>query len=597
TTGQHTQLNGTVIASTATADKNRLDTGTLGFSDIENRADFKTEHQSAGLSTGGSVAGNFLGNMANNLLVGANHEGHADSTTQSAVSAGNITIRDTQSQKQDVADLKRDAAHANQTLSPIFDREKEQQRLQQAQLIGEIGNQVADIARTEGQIAGEKAKRDPAALNQARAELEAAGKPFTEQDVAQRAYNNGMAASGFGTGGKYQQAIQAATAAVQGLAGGNLSAALAGGAAPYLAEVVKTMTTDPVTGEVNKAANVTAHAVVNAALAVAQGNNALAGAAGAATGEMVGMIATQMYDKPVSELSETEKQTVSTLATVAAGLAGGLVGDSGASAVAGALSGKTTVENNYLSSKQIDAWSAEMKSCQAKGGDCGGIIKKYEELSTAQQKQLISDCAASPATCQQKYGDVLTDSLAVKQAIDRALGEDIPIKMVYDLTATFAQQMQAEGVVATNKVSEALQEEYGLDEVQAGIVASAAASAFGGISKVKGNSQPKIEQILKPEKNWETARNKALDLVGNLGADSKPVIGRLEVSAGNGKVIGRQSSDGKVGWRVDYDPEKGTHINIWDYSQGKGPGKAVKQVIPFEGNEKSFETILKQLNR
>ncbi|HAI0051632.1 TPA: filamentous hemagglutinin N-terminal domain-containing protein [Escherichia coli] len=590
TTGQHTQLNGAVIASTATADKNRLDTGTLGFSDIENRADFKTEHQSAGLSTGGSVAGNFLVNMANNLLVGANHEGHADSTTQSAVSAGNITIRDTQSQKQDVADLNRDAAHANQTLSPIFDREKEQQRLQQAQLIGEIGNQVADIARTEGQIAGEKAKRDPAALNQARAELEAAGKPFTEQDVAQRAYNNGMAASGFGTGGKYQQAIQAATAAVQGLAGGNLSAALAGGAAPYIAEIIKQTTPDG-------AGRVAAHAVVNAALSLAQGKNALAGAAGAATGEVVGMIATQMYGKPVSELSETEKQTVSTLATVAAGLAGGLVGDSGASAVAGAQSGKTTVENNYLSSKQIDAWSAEMKSCQAKGGDCGGIIKKYEELSTAQQKQLISDCAASPATCQQKYGDVLTDSLAVKQAIDRALGEDIPIKMVYDLTATFAQQMQAEGVVATNKVSEALQEEYGLDEVQAGIVASAAASAFGGISKVKGNSQPKIEQILKPEKNWETARNKALDLVGNLGADSKPVIGRLEVSAGNGKVIGRQSSDGKVGWRVDYDPEKGTHINIWDYSQGKGPGKAVKQVIPFEGNEKSFETILKQLNR
>ncbi|EPW0800388.1 hemagglutinin repeat-containing protein, partial [Escherichia coli] len=341
TTGQHTQLNGAVIASTATADKNRLDTGTQGFSDLENRADFKTEHQSAGLSTGGSVAGNFLGNMANNLLVGANHEGHADSTTQSAVSAGNITIRDTKSQKQDVADLNRDAAHANQTLSPIFDREKEQQRLQMAQLIGEIGNQVADIARTEGQIAGEKAKRDPAALNQAREELEAAGKPFTEQDVAQRAYNNGMAASGFGTGGKYQQAIQAATA-VQGLAGGNLSAALAGGAAPYIAEIIKQTTPDG-------AGRVAAHAVVNAALSLAQGKNALAGAAGAATGEVVGMIATQMYGKPVSELSETEKQTVSTLATVAAGLAGGLVGDSGASAVAGAQSGKTTVENNALS--------------------------------------------------------------------------------------------------------------------------------------------------------------------------------------------------------------------------------------------------------
>ncbi|EJB3067515.1 hemagglutinin repeat-containing protein, partial [Escherichia coli] len=372
TTGQHTQLNGAVIASTATADKNRLDTGTLGFSDTENRADFKTEHQSAGLSTGGSVAGNFLGNMANNLLVGANHEGHADSTTQSAVSAGNITIRDTHSQKQDVADLNRDAAHANQTLSPIFDREKEQQRLQQAQLIGEIGNQVADIARTEGQIAGEKAKRDPAALNQARAELEAAGKPYTEQDVAQRAYNNGMAASGFGTGGKYQQAIQAATAAVQGLAGGNLSAALAGGAAPYIAEIIKQTTPDG-------AGRVAAHAVVNAALSLAQGKNALAGAAGAATGEVVGMIATQMYDKSVSELSETEKQTVSTLATVAAGLAGGLVGDSGASAVAGAQSGKTTVENNALS----ELVPPRVQQDTSLAIDLGQKGQGYEEINNA----------------------------------------------------------------------------------------------------------------------------------------------------------------------------------------------------------------------
>ncbi|HFO8411656.1 TPA: hypothetical protein ACHOQR_003933 [Escherichia coli] len=67
---------------------------------------------------------------------------------------------------------------------------------------------------------------------------------------------------------------------------------MAGGAAPYIAEIIKQTTPDG-------AGRVAAHAVVNAALAVAQGNNALAGAAGAATGEMVGMIATQMYGKPV----------------------------------------------------------------------------------------------------------------------------------------------------------------------------------------------------------------------------------------------------------------------------------------------------------
>lgn len=44
-----------MIDSTATADKNRFDTNTLGFSNIENHAYYKTEHQSLGMSTGGSI--------------------------------------------------------------------------------------------------------------------------------------------------------------------------------------------------------------------------------------------------------------------------------------------------------------------------------------------------------------------------------------------------------------------------------------------------------------------------------------------------------------------------------------------------------------
>ena len=598
TVGKHTQLDGAVIASTGSADKNRLDTGTLGFGDIHNQADYKVEHQGGGISTGGSIGQQFAGNLANALIAGGGSSGHAEGTTQAAVSEGTITVRDTENQKQDVAGLSRDAEHANGSISPIFDKEKEQKRLQEVQLIGQIGNQAADIARTQGEING---------LNAGKKALAKEGIPEPDvnaSDEEKARYQTQLRNSAaykteqakYGTGSDIQRGIQAAVGALQGLAGGDIGAALAGASAPELANIIGHKVG---LDEDDIAAKAIAHAILGGAAAAMQGNNAAAGAAGAAAGELAAnaILKTMYPGKHVSELDESDRQLVSNLATIASGLAGNLAGGDSKSTTTGAQSGKNAVENNYLSSKQLDAWSAEMKSCQAKGGDCGGIIKKYEELSTAQQKQLISDCAASPATCQQKYGDVLTDSLAVKQAIDRALGEDIPIKMVYDLTATFAQQMQAEGVVATNKVSEALQKEYGLDEVQAGIVASAAASAFGGISKAKGNSQPKIEQILKPEKNWETARNKALDLVGNLGADSKPVIGRLEVSAGNGKVIGRQSSDGKVGWRVDYDPEKGTHINIWDYSQGKGPGKAVKQVIPFEGNEKSFETILKQLNR
>ncbi|WP_218966017.1 hypothetical protein, partial [Snodgrassella communis] len=124
-----------------------------------------------------------------------------------------------------------------------------------------------------------------------------------------------------------------------------------------------------------------------------------------------------------------------------------------------------------------------------------------------------------------------------------------------------------------------------------------AASVGKKVEKGVTGGGTKIEQILKRVNTWEQARNNALKLVGDLGPNSKPVIGRLELSSGYGKIVGRQSYDGKIGWRVDYDPEKGTHVNIWDFSKGKGPGKAIKQVIPFEGNEKTFQKILEQLNK
>ena len=397
TVGEHTQLNGAVIGSTATADKNRLDTGTIGFSDIENRADFEVEHQSVGMSTGGSIGSQFAGNMANGLLVGANRDGHDSSTTHAAVSDGTLIVRDQDRQVQDVNQLSRDVEHANQTLSPIFDKEKEQERLQQAQLIGEIGNQVADIARTEGSIratnaAKEKLKNVNAQdLQEAKAAWEKAnpGKTATLEDINsqiyQTAYNDALSASGFGTGGQYQQAIQAATAAVQGLAGSDLSAALAGGAAPYVAEVIGHYS------GLNDAGKVAAHAVVNAALAAAQGQDALAGAAGAATGELVGMIALEMYGKSADKLDETQKQTVSALATLAAGLSGGLVGDSSASAVAGAQVGKTTVENNLLGGSE-DAQAAwirqhgvDMATCSDNpgGAACQKAMKERDAVGLA----------------------------------------------------------------------------------------------------------------------------------------------------------------------------------------------------------------------
>lgn len=81
------------------------------------------------------------------MISAAGNSGHAEGTTQAAVADGTITIRDKAGQKQDVANLSRDTEHANGSISPIFDKEKEQNRLKAVGLISDIGGQAADIAR------------------------------------------------------------------------------------------------------------------------------------------------------------------------------------------------------------------------------------------------------------------------------------------------------------------------------------------------------------------------------------------------------------------------------------------------------------------
>ncbi|EEZ3910898.1 Contact-dependent inhibitor A, partial [Escherichia coli] len=343
TVGRHTQLDGAVIASTATPDKNHLDTGTLGFSDLHNEADYKVSHSGISLSGGGSFGDKFQGNMPGGMISAGGHSGHAEGTTQAAVAEGTITIRDRDNQKQNLANLSRDPVHANDSISPIFDKEKEQRRLQTVGLISDIGSQVADIARTQGELNALKAAQDkygpvPAdATEEQRQAYLAKLRDTPEYKKEQEKY---------GTGSDMQRGIQAATAALQGLAGGNMAGALAGASAPELAHLLKSTEKDP-------AVNAIAHAILGGAVAAMQGNNVAAGAAGAATGELAARAIAGMLYPGVkqSDLSEEQKQTISTLATVSAGLTGGLTGNSTASAAVGAQSGKNAVENNALGNK------------------------------------------------------------------------------------------------------------------------------------------------------------------------------------------------------------------------------------------------------
>ncbi|WP_241650137.1 hemagglutinin repeat-containing protein [Rosenbergiella collisarenosi] len=379
TVGQHTQLNGAVIGSTAAAQNNQLQTGTLGFTDIDNHAEYKVEHKSVGMSSGGDPTSQLLKSAANSLLLGAAGAGSADSVTHSAISQGTLVVRDVAEQSQSLSSLSRDVENAHQALSPIFDKEKEQNRLREAQLISSIGAQAANIAQTQGQLAAIKTATEKVAqLTPEQQETIKAQwlsqHPGQQPDertlvefITQQFYQQAMNDSGFGVGGSVQRAIQAVSAAVQGLAGGEFGGALAGAGAPYIANIIGQ-------SELDTNGKLLAHATVNAVLAAAQGNNALVGATAATSAELVGVIAAGAYGRDVNALTENEKQMVSIFATLAAGLAGGLVGGDMANAMAGAHTGKVTVENNLLggSEEAQAAWirqhGIDMASCADNSG-------------------------------------------------------------------------------------------------------------------------------------------------------------------------------------------------------------------------------------
>ncbi|WP_225622578.1 glycohydrolase toxin TNT-related protein [Dickeya fangzhongdai] len=378
TVGNHTQLDGGAIASTASAERNRLETGTLGFSNIDNRAEYSASHTGGGFSTSAPVGLQVLSNVGGLMLAGANQSGSSAGTTYAAVSDGTLVIRNPTGQQQDVSGLSRDTAGANSgALNPIFDKEKVESKLRQAQLLSEIGAQVLDIASAEGTInatkdanaglaatSAEKRREKAASLAQASPD-----KVITQDDVTQALYQDyyhaSLNASPYRTGGPVRQGIQAVTAALQGVLAGNVAQAVTGAAAPYLAEQIHKATTDA-QGNTDVMANTIAHALLGAVVAESGGNSALAGAAGEAGGELAAraLLETLYPGKKPEELNEDQKQLLSTLSTIAGGLAAGVAGNSGTDAVQGAQSAQVATENNYLSNQQKAQKKKELEECQ-----------------------------------------------------------------------------------------------------------------------------------------------------------------------------------------------------------------------------------------
>ena len=144
--GGHTQLNGAAIASAADPSRNRLETGSLGWSDLENEAEYKAS--SFGISASGGSGG---GGVSPNISV-PQHE-KSGSTTQAGIADGTLIVHDGSGEgiARGVTELQQDG------LKEIFDQQKVAERMEMGQVAGQVGFTAAgDLAGRMGWEEGSK---------------------------------------------------------------------------------------------------------------------------------------------------------------------------------------------------------------------------------------------------------------------------------------------------------------------------------------------------------------------------------------------------------------------------------------------------------
>ncbi|WP_428842182.1 hemagglutinin repeat-containing protein, partial [Pseudomonas corrugata] len=366
--GKTTTLEGGVIASDASADKNTLITDRLIATDIKNVSEIHA--QSAGASISGSYSGAGASASVGGLY-GISLSESDKSHTRSAVSEGTIIVRNPEGAK-DVVGLNRDTANANETLDKP-DEKAMNDRIELVKSSVELVKGVGDA------IAAAKIEE---AKNSNSETFKAARQKLLDNGVVNPSDDQifKQAQSDYGVGSSFQKASQAVTAIVQGLVGGSIGGAIGGAAAPYLAQAVKDMT------EGDATANLMAHAVLGAVIARAGGNSALAGATGAVAAEVTARLIRNELYAGVSdeELTQEQKQTISALATLAGGIGGAVTGKDALSAVASAQIGKNAVENNFLS--PADQTLLDKLRQQRLSGDTRvSVAKKLVELDRLDQ--------------------------------------------------------------------------------------------------------------------------------------------------------------------------------------------------------------------
>ncbi|AET91688.1 filamentous hemagglutinin family outer membrane protein [Burkholderia sp. YI23] len=265
---EHTQLDGGAIASTATADKNTLSTGSLGFSDVQNHADYSGSSVGFSASTTmdkGAPTIPGIAGMGPTGFGAAGTSSSASGTTHAVVSPGTIVVRDDAGTGHDsTAGLSRDAAHANGSVINSFDAQKVADGMAIQQAAVQVGMQAA------GDVADKLEKGNP---------------------------------SLWGPDGAGRTALHGAVAAAgAAMGGGNVAGALAGTVAGDLAS-------SAVNGAMDGKAGATLAGNIAAGATGAAAGGAIGGAGGAMSGAN-GALGADLYNRQLHQDSKAKEKTL-----------------------------------------------------------------------------------------------------------------------------------------------------------------------------------------------------------------------------------------------------------------------------------------------
>ncbi|MCQ2381512.1 MAG: hypothetical protein MJ032_04120 [Acidaminococcaceae bacterium] len=138
----NTDLKGAVIDSTADKKNNNLDTGTITFSDIKNKAEYSTSGRGVNIQ---HKFGN-KGDMTDEQKAwegvtpstGIGTKDKDESTTKSAIAKARINIMKPENQRQDITKLDRKTTRTLNKLGKIFDKDKIEEKQELAGLFQEM---------------------------------------------------------------------------------------------------------------------------------------------------------------------------------------------------------------------------------------------------------------------------------------------------------------------------------------------------------------------------------------------------------------------------------------------------------------------------